>query len=459
MAIIKIKVKKKKKKEKYKYNKIEILFNLLSIAIVFGVGIYFGTRALYYYSRQNVKMQEEAKTLNGMILNNNKIVDGDGLHQDSNGYYFKGKSPNNYVRLFNRMYRAVRVNNDNSVLLISEEVVSSFMWGEEEKYENSNVRNWITKTKLPHSGIYYDTIPSIKDFLVDTTYQLDKMLDDKIEFGDQKMKDMISILGLDEYVLASGKNSYLNIGKAFYLLGIDEDGNYLYVDEDGNIQTIDSYSGYGIRPVFTLKSNTSVISGVGSLEDPYVIDQGGKTNLIDSYVKLGSDIWKIYQEDNGVLRLYLNDYIKTPEGVEVNRYYSKYNSLYDITESGSLSFYLNNIYLSGLTYKDYLLDTSFFLGEISDDSGYSFENIYTRPALFKVGLLNIFDYHSNFDQNNYFYMNVLSEVGNMQYTTINTGFLVEEDVRDEKHIVPVVSINKAIIKNGVGSIDNPFVVE
>ena len=459
MAIFKIKVKKKKKNEKYKYNKIEILFNLLSIAIVFGVGIYFGARALYYYSRQNVKMQEEAMTLNGLILNNNMIVEGDGLHQDSNGYYFKGKNPNNYVRFANRIFRAVRVNNDNSVKLISEEVVSSFMWGEEEKYENSNVRNWLTKTKLVHSGIYYNTIPSINEFVVDTNYQIDKMLNDKIEFGNQKLNDRVSILELEEYVLAGGKNSYLNNGKTFYLLGIDEDDNYLYVDEEGNIQAIDSYAGYGVRPVFTLKGNTTITSGIGTLEDPYVIDQKDKINLIDSYVKLGNDIWKIYQEENGVLRMYLNDYIKTPEGLEVNRYYSKYNCMFDISENNSLSYYLNYVYISGLSYKDVLLDTPFYLGEISDDTGHSFENIYLKPFTFKVGLLNIFDYHNNFDKSDYFYINALSEVGNMQYSTNSTGFLIEEDVREERHIVPVISIKKEIIKNGNGSIDNPFVIE
>ena len=63
------------------------------------------------------------------------------------------------------------------------------MWGEEESYDKSNVRNWLTKTDGEHSGVYYKTIPNITDFLVETNYRIDKMLDEKIEFADQDKKD------------------------------------------------------------------------------------------------------------------------------------------------------------------------------------------------------------------------------------------------------------------------------
>ena len=44
-----------------------------------------------------MKIKEEAQTLNGLIIQNNKVVQKDevGLHQDTDGYYFKGKVENN----------------------------------------------------------------------------------------------------------------------------------------------------------------------------------------------------------------------------------------------------------------------------------------------------------------------------------------------------------------------------
>ena len=68
---------KKKKKEKHVLSKGEFAFNFLSLVAIIGVGIYFGYRSLYYYSKQNMKIKAEAQTLNGLIIQNNKVVQKD----------------------------------------------------------------------------------------------------------------------------------------------------------------------------------------------------------------------------------------------------------------------------------------------------------------------------------------------------------------------------------------------
>ena len=47
----------------------------------------------------------------------------------------------------------------------------------------------------------------------------------------------------------------------------------------------------------------------------------------------------------------------------------------------------------------------------------------------------------------------------MQYVTYSNGLVEEGDVKNEKHIVPVIAIDSKIIKSGNGKIDNPYVVE
>ena len=54
---------KKKKKEKHVLSKGEFAFNFLSLVAIIGVGIYFGYRSLYYYSKQNMKIKDEAQTI------------------------------------------------------------------------------------------------------------------------------------------------------------------------------------------------------------------------------------------------------------------------------------------------------------------------------------------------------------------------------------------------------------
>ena len=47
----------------------------------------------------------------------------------------------------------------------------------------------------------------------------------------------------------------------------------------------------------------------------------------------------------------------------------------------------------------------------------------------------------------------------MQYNIYSNGLLEEADVREEKHIVPSISISKNSIKGGAGTFDNPYVLE
>lgn len=449
--------KRKKEKKKHLLGTKEFIFNFLSLVMLIGIGIYFGYRSLYYYSKQNVKIKEEAMTLNGLIVQNNYVAkeDNDGLHQDSEGYYFKGKVENNYVLFSNRVFRVVRINNNNTVKMITENVNASFMWGEDSKYENSNVRNWLEKSDKEHTGIYYNTIANADKMLVKTSYQEDILKEDKIENSENTSKDYVTILSVKDYTLANGKNSYLNNGKVFYLLGLNGENENLYVEEDGSIQSTDSLSGFGIRPVITLAKNTIVSSGSGTKDDPYVIKEDTK-NYVNTYVKLGEDIWKVSSENGDILRLYLNGYLKI-NGQEIVRNYSVTNSIFDVTDRNNIANYLNVVYYNSLSYQGALADCDFYTGEISDDAGYSFTNIYNNKAVVKVGLLNIFDNIDN-DLSDYFHVNLTSEVGSMEYNRYSNGILEEADVRDEKHIVPSVCISKSVIKSGNGTLDNPYIL-
>ena len=439
----------------------EFVFNFLSLVALIAICLYFGGRSLYYYSRQNVIIKEEAQTLNGYIINNDSNVvsgDADGLHHDTDGYFFKGNVDNNYVWFGNRMFRVIRVYNDNSVKLISEDLVSSFMYGEDTSYRSSNVRKWLTKIKNPNSGVYYDTLPSVETFLDKTNYSEDVMKGDKVEPSKTYASDYVTTLSIADYILVNGKNSFINNGKIFFLLGFDSEGNNLFVDEDGSIQSCDYSDGYGIRAVITLKPNTVVSGGTGIAEDPYVIEQGDNKNHVDGYVRLGNDTWKVFYDKDGVLKMYLYGYL-TDNGNEVFYGYGYNNTFFDVNDPNSLAYYLNNNYLSNLSYRDIMLDVNFYTGEISDDAGYNYYNIYNYVITSKVGLLNIFDYVSNNQFDDYFHFNYRSSVGSMAYVGYSNGLLAEGEISTPKHIVPVIGIRADAIKGGEGSLDNPYVVE
>lgn len=453
---------KKKKKELHYYGPVEFGFNFLSLVIVIFIGIYYGYRSFYYYSIQNQKTKETAMTLNGLLLTNNKLMknEEEGFHQDeTGGYFFKGNVQNNYVWFANRMFRVLRVNEDDSVKLVTDDLVSSFMWGENSAYDNSNVRLWLTDVeKIKVSGVYYKTIPAQDRFVAKTEYTIDKMLDTKVEKGDVVFKDDIVTVTLSDYIEAGGKNSFLNNGKLYFILGYNEDGENLYIEEDGSIMSCDPMDGYGIRGVFTMKKNIPVSQGDGTKDNPYVIDQGNDTNYVDGYVKLGDDTWKVYEDNGEVIKMYLNGYIKV-DGQEYVRNYSSYSSKFNYFEEDNIGHYLYNDYLNSLSYKNILAVAKFPYGELSPEVGYYYPNVYGATYDERIGMLNIFDYVSNNELVGFFRDNTGAIMSTTQYSVASNGLLEEAEVTDQKHIVPVIAIQSSSIKGGNGRIDNPYVVE
>ena len=453
---------KKKKKPLHYYGPIEFSFNFVSLVIVICVGLYFGGRSFYYYSLQNQKTKETAMTLNGLVFNHNKLVKDDetGLHQDEEGYFFKGKVENNYVWFANRMFRIMRINEDDTVKLVSEDLAASFMWGEESNYDNSNVRMWLTDIKdIDVSGVYYKTIPSPGRFVTKTKYTIDRLNDTKVEKGDIVLEDSVVLITLSDYIEAGGKSSYLNNGKLYFLLGYNGEDENLYIEEDGSITSCDVMDGYGIRGVFTMSKNVPVSQGDGTKDNPYVINQGDDINYVDSYVKLGDDIWKVFEEqDNGVLRMYLNGYI-TINGQEFVRNYSYYSNKFNYFEEDNIGYYLYYTYINSLPYNKYLVSSKFPYGELSAEVRYWYPNIYYDTYVNRIGLLNIFDYVSNNELSDFFRGNTGTNMSTTQYSIGSNGVLEEAEVTDQKHVVPVISINASSIKGGNGRIDNCYVVE
>ena len=447
---------KRKTKKSKGISKKEFIFNLISIIILIAICLYYGIRSIYYYTEQNTVKTSEI--LADKIISNNQITKtADGFHKEKDGYSFKGNVANNYIKFSNRIYRIMRVYDDNSIKIVSDTNDNVLIWGDDSSYKNSNLNNWLDKKESATSGIYYDTI-SNTSLLKKTSYTEDILKKSKVKTSKEKTSSFITTLTINDYVNSNGKNSYLNNGQYFWLIGNDDENSNLYVDSTGSVETSNSYESYGVRAVLTLKKDIKTTTGLGTIEDPYVVDMENNSNYIDQYVRLGNDIWQVYSDKDNILRLSLNGYI-TINNQEYLSIYSKTTSEFNLTNRYNIGYYLNKTYYNSLSYKDILLDTTYHIGEISNDTGLKMDNIYSESITCKVGLLNIFDYNKNISRTNYYYLNKTSSVGSMVYVNNNLGYLEEEKVTEPKHIVPTISISKTLIKNGVGTIDNPYVVE
>ena len=448
--------KKKKRKQKHIVGTKELIFDVVSLLLIISFGIYIGFRSITYYSKETAKKKKEENTLAAAIINSNEITKSEnGFRKSEDGYYFIGDVNNNYVKAFNRLFRIIEVSNDNSVKIVSQDNEATMIYGNDNVYENSNVYNWLNKSDKEHTGIYYDTIPGVKELLVKTSYCEGTLKDDKVNCKGKNKSDYFSILDVQDYLRAGSNKSYLKNGLYSFLLGKDEDDNPLIITNDATLTSAVNSEGYGVRVVMTLKQNALITGGDGSKDSPYVLNQEESNNNINKYVKLGDDLYQIYKEEGDILRIRKNDYLYY-NGVYQEKVFNKGIAEFNLKNRNNIGYYLNNIYYYQIPYKDLLSDCKFDIGEISTDTSYSMEEIYKDVVTVKIGLLNMFDYNPNKEATDYYLINKTSRVGSMVKTYNKLGIIDDDKADSLKKIVPVMCINKSLIKEGNGDINNPY---
>ena len=101
--------------------------------------------------------------------------------------------------------------------------------------------------------------------------------------GNQKLQYPVAMITADEMVLAGGEvgqpngTFYLTTGQTYWSLSPNRFGNYdgayeFRLSGDGSVATYYVNYSYGLRPSVSLKPGTPVVSGTGTLQDPYVIE-------------------------------------------------------------------------------------------------------------------------------------------------------------------------------------------
>lgn len=451
---------KKEKKAKQSYPKVQFIFNVVSLCVLIGICLYIGGRSIYYYSIQNKKTREEAHTLTTILKENNAVVEsGDGLYKVNGEYIFKGKDVNNYIQYSNRLWRVVRIMEDNAIVLVADDNQTILIWGDEASYETSNLYKWLNKQEdVEHTGIFYNSLHDPLSYLTFTPWCEGRLENNKITCEKENTDDYISILTTNDYINSKAEDSYLNDGKYTWLLGLDEEENNIYLNKTGMISKASSEEGYGVRPVITLKANIDVLGGDGTLDSPYKIEKEEELGYINRYVKLGDDLWRVYEEDDTMLHLVLDHYLQVNSN-EVEYQYSNKTTVFDLADRDHIAYYLNNRYLASLSYQESLNECTFYTGEISDEAGYNYLNIYQDQITAKVGLFNMVSLKLNQELTDYYLMNRTSSLGDMAMVHNTSGILNEGSSKEKKKIVPVVCISKDKIVSGIGSSETPYVLE
>lgn len=456
-----VKLKKpKKEKVKMSYPKGQFWFNVISLVLLICLALFIGGRSIYYYSLQHAKEKKEASTLSTIIKKDHPVVEsGDGLYKINQEYIFKGKDISNYIEYSNRLWRIVKINEDNSVQLVTDSVQNVLIWGDEVSYQNSNLYRWLNKQEnIEHTGIFFDSLNKPAVYLDTTPWCEGKIENNKLNCEKKNKNDSVALLTTMDYMNARGKDSYLNDGSYSWLLGLDNEDDNIYLNKTGNISPATIDSGYGVKPVITIKNNIDVLEGNGTKESPYKIEPSDQLSYVNRFVKLGNDLYRVQEEKDQRLKLSLNQYLQVSKK-DYESSYSDSTTEFSITDRKNIGYYLNHTYLSSLSYQDKLSECTFYIGEASEEVGYNYLNSYQKELTAKVGMLMMTDLKLHPDLTDYYLMQTTSSLGEMALVHDITGGLKEVITKEKKKIVPVVCMTKDKIIEGMGTMDSPYITE
>ena len=437
------KVKKTRTKNKKKISKtssiIQTTFVLLSALFILGCCIHYGSRLIKYYKIYHPKNENgEQVTLIASSLTSNAPyqTEGDGLYKLGGASIYKGKNVDNYFKFSNLLWRIVSINTDGSIELVLENEINSLMFNNKiVNFEKSDINNYLNKEFIKA----LDT-----DYLTKTSYCLDEVEElDKVTCEKTNSDNYVRLLSITEFVNSKANDeSYLITDREYWLYNTSKEKAW-YTSE-GSLSLMDSNEFYFVKPVIRIKNSNVLLGGKGTIEEPYYIEKDKKELNIGKYVTLGEDKWVIYNTDDKTISLSLVSNLPT-----VHKYSTSKNT-YDLTDTTSIAYYLNNSYLESLSYKDIINTTSWYTGKIKE----SYTDIESTKIDAKVGMLSIKDLKLTSDD-----MYYLLTPGNDGYVYYYSDGVVPSKISLARNIKPAININKLKITSGEGIKDDPYVLD
>ena len=227
---------------------------------------------------------------------------GDGLYKDEyeDRYFYRGKSPNNYITFNNETWRIISIESDGTIKIMRNENIEDIEW------DSSNSNNWTRPSTLNTylNGTYYNRLNETSQRqIVAKNWSIGALTDDNnsnnnltIQINNENSQvwyGKIALITLSEYIRTnSNQNTCGTFNKAEssgcqYTTWMSLKSTYMWTlsphaGSSNHVFTVYSYSSVNlgednaytinsVYPTVYLSSNLT-ISGNGTSSDPYRIE-------------------------------------------------------------------------------------------------------------------------------------------------------------------------------------------
>ena len=400
--------------------KKENLFCIISLLFILGCIVFYGLRFVHYYKKFNPSKKESNGLLSIEIPKSSTLVtEGDGLYR-LNGYYvYRGNVENNYIKYSGLLFRILKINYGSNIEIILDSKINMLAYDNSATYKDSDINNYL-------NDVFIKSI---------NTKGLEKMevcVDVKKELSDSKCKKTTKV-----YSAIIDSNTFLNtVTDSTY---INSEGNLLYLRDKiqgdlGNviangsqISYVNGDESYDIKPILSLRYDTKILSGTGTKDDPYIVDESDSN--LGSSVVIGNHKWIVINEDDKYTTLALDGTLNTLK---------PFGNAFDVNDVNSIAYYLNNEFYNSLDFKDDIVETEFEVGSYTNN----YKSIESDKVKANVGLLSIKDFKMDNMENQYLLLNTNGE--DKVYAVDKNMYAVEKDM--SKSVRPVIRVFNSKIK-------------
>ena len=285
------------------------------------------------------------------------------IYQTTPEELFVQKGLNNSLWYSGFLWRIMGINHDGTVRLITDENVTAIPWGADntaENWDESYVKDWL-------NNYFYPRLRG-NDVIVEQTWCSETTTSSSsarttCESNLSTEKSKVGLMTLDEYNLAGGNSSYLNIGQVQRTMTPCSGSRAWSVLTDGSANYTDVSYTNGLRAVINVNSNVTITGGNGTLgatwssqAGPYILNEDknvevtGKLNektISGEYVLFAGRKYRVVDKDStGNTKLILDGYYEEISGTIYNMSYGSNNTFSTTTGIGQK---LNGDVLNWLT--------------------------------------------------------------------------------------------------------------
>ena len=395
-----------------------------------------------------------------------KVVKSD-LKNNSN---YVGNPTNNYVRLSNMMFRIYGVDSNNNVMLVAAEDVSNVNftkvsdWLDNYYYKHltDNAKKMIVKSKYCNMTISDSTTDTTEcsSYTKERYVYIPSVVEvNKVQADDNFMKTVTM-----SWVANAGDNKKAYVTR-----------NVFYDEESGkSFITVADTDNYGVRPMFTIKGTTEIVSGDGSLENPYSFGEGNSivggeylnTASTGEYVKLDNKLYRVIDVEDGYTKVISDDAInKDNRPLTTNPDGLADKISYNPTDKGSVAYFINNR-------ASEFINTSYFASRKINVPVYKNKIIYGeevktksyKAKIFAPNMYEMFSAQTNLYghvSSSYWYLNS-SNGKRIAGAVTDIGVPLNEEVSRyfAMGVRPCAYVKQnVVVTSGTGTHENPYIVK